>query len=164
MVMDDLLSGQLGYALRALTSITDAFINVYYSDAVVNRSIASALVHHPALCTFSLEYEAASVLQTYVAVLSTRTKLEEVTLIHRDNGPPLESLSFNETEALAVVLRIDRPLSIDFQLFGCKLTDPASHCLFCAGLAKAKVQDVKLHCCEMIGAVSFARALTSSSL
>jgi hypothetical protein len=161
-VMDDVLSGQYGYAIRALTSITKAHINVYYSDAVVNRSIASALVHHPALCTLFLLYTAASVLQTYVTVLSTMPKLKKVTL-HRQLSPPSQFLSFNETEALVEVLRIDRPLSIKLWLDG-KLTDPATHRRFCAGIAEARVQGVHLHCCEMIDAVSFARALTSSSL
>jgi hypothetical protein len=53
---------------------------------------------------------------------------------------------------------------IEFQLDGCELTDPASHCHFCAGLSETKVQGVKLYCCKMIDAVAFARALTSSSL
>jgi hypothetical protein len=46
----------------------------------------------------------------------------------------------------------------------CKLTHSATHRLLCDGLVEAKLQGVKLHYCEMIDAVSFARALTSSSL
>jgi hypothetical protein len=163
-VTDDVLSGQLGYAIRALTSINNASIRVYYNDAVVNRSIASALEHHPALCTFCLKYEATHVLRTYMAVLSAIPKLEEVALAICVVSASPQSLSFNETEALVEVLRIDRPLSIEFQLDGCELTDPASHCHFCAGLSETKVQGVKLNCCEMFDAVSLARALTSSNL
>jgi hypothetical protein len=161
-VMDDVLSGQYGYAIRALTSITKAHINVYYSDAVVNRSIASALVHHPALCTLFLLYTAASVLQTFATVLSNIPKLKKV-ILDRALGTP-ESLSFNETAAVVEVLRIDRPLSIVINLDGGKLTDQATHRRFCAGIAEARVQGVNLFSCEMIDAVSFARALTSSSL
>jgi hypothetical protein len=161
-VMDDVLSVQLGYAIRALTSITDASIKVYSSDAVVNRSIASALAHHPALSSFTLECE-ASVLQTYLTVLSTIPNLKKFALQVRKVRDS-QVLSFNETEALVGALRIDRPLSIELRMGYCKLTDPASHRLFCAGLPETKAQGVKLHMFETIDAVSFARALTSSSL
>jgi hypothetical protein len=126
-----------------LTSIIDASIFVYYTDAVVNRSIASALVNHPALCTFSLYYE-ASVLQAYLTVLSTIPKLEKVTFSQSLVGELSEFLSSNETEALVAVMRIDRPLSVEFQLGGRKFSDPASHRHFCAGFAEAKVKGVRI--------------------
>jgi hypothetical protein len=135
-VTTDELSDQFGYAIRALTNITNAFIRVFYSNAVVNRSIASALENHPALRLFALECK-ASFLQAYVTVLSTLPNLKTFAFIVCIFDDP-QVLSFDEAEAIVELLRMDRPLSIELRLHGCTLTDPATIPSFALDLLKRK--------------------------